>query len=115
MHDKSGHSKNINDSYKYIWKNEKIQVLKMTMLHMFGTYTVFMVILYKQTKLYNTMSKFSIAKESLKVIINQLNEAIILKNADGTLGFCNEIGIQLLKPANLTSDNQSEHNTGCYF
>lgn len=75
----------------------------MSLFHMFGTYIVFMVLLYKQTKLYNTMSKFSIAKESLKVIINQLNEAIILKNADGTLGYCNEIGIQLLKPASSES------------
>ena len=44
------------------------------------------------------MSQLSVAKESYKVIVNQLNEAIILRMEDGNLGYCNRQGIRLIKP-----------------
>lgn len=41
-------------------------------------------------------TQLSVAQISLKKVVNHLNEAIILKNKEGNIGFCNDLGIRLI-------------------
>ena len=42
------------------------------------------------------LSQLQIAKLSMRVIVNHLNEAIFLKSEDGRLSFCNDLGIKIV-------------------
>ena len=44
------------------------------------------------------MTQLTLAKESIKVIVNELNEAIVLRTEQGNFGFCNFLGLQILLP-----------------
>ena len=37
------------------------------------------------------------AKLSLKVVVNSLNEALILRTEDGNIGYCNSQGLRIMK------------------
>jgi hypothetical protein len=42
------------------------------------------------------MALLQVAKQSLKVTMNHLNEGLFIRSEDGTIGYCNELGIKLV-------------------
>lgn len=57
------------------------------------------------------MTQLTLAKESLKVIVNELNEAIILRTENGNFGLCNKLGLEILHPlVNKTFPNDDLFN-----
>ena len=40
-----------------------------------------------------------VAKVSLRVIMNHLNEALFLRTEDGKLSYCNDLGLKIVKKA----------------
>lgn len=44
------------------------------------------------------MSQLQLIKESLKVTVNELNEAIVMRTSEGNFGFCNSLGQKILQP-----------------
>lgn len=73
-------------------------MVKVTFANILLQYMTLLIITYFQTKLYKSVGQLTVAKESLKVIVNQLNEAIILKTEDGNIGYCNKLGISIIRP-----------------
>ena len=60
-------------SISWVLQKDRGVILKMSIFHMTGVYIFYLSMLYNQTKLYSYMSQLSITKESLKVIMNELD------------------------------------------
>lgn len=59
-------------------------------------YIAVCTILFQRTKVQASINQLSIAKINLKVMINHLNEALILRTEDGRVGYCNNLGLQFI-------------------
>ena len=89
-----GHEKR----FSYVWENQMRNVLKMAMLFVLCQYCCYFMILYYRTQLHKSIGQLQLAKESLRVIVNELNEGIILRTEEGNFGFCNKLGLKLIEP-----------------
>lgn len=78
----------------------------LTLFMLLIQYAVVCTISYYRIQSHRSMSQLSVAKLSLKVILNHLNEAIILRSEDGTIGYCNDLGLQLIRKVS----KQTMHN-----
>ena len=58
--------------------------------------------MYFRQLLHGELSKLTVVKMSLNLIVNHINQAVILKTESGSIGFCNQIGLSFIK---TISDN----------
>lgn len=72
-------------------------MLIIVILHLIIQYIASYLIIYFRTQLNRLVGQLDVAKMSLSVIINKVNQAIILRTQDGSLGYSNENGIKFLK------------------
>ena len=73
--------------------NKLGQILQFGLTKLVLQYIVVLIILYFKTQLQKSVNNLSLAEETLKVIVNELNEAIFLRSENGNLGFGNKIGL----------------------
>jgi len=85
------------DHYKYIYENKKASVIRVTLIHQFIQYVVLFVVSYFEAKIHLSLGQLAVAKESLRVTVNNLNEAIIIRTQEGIIGYCNAHGLKIVK------------------
>ena len=60
-------------------------------------YIVVLIVNYLDDQIKLVLSQLQIAKLSMRVIVNHLNEALFLRTEDGRLSYCNELGTRIIK------------------
>ena len=83
--------------YKLVYDQKLTVLIKSSIMNSICQYIIVVLAYYLRSKLHMSISQAAIAKESLKVIVNRLNEAIIIKTSNGTIGYSNDIGINIIK------------------
>ena len=71
-------------------------VIKKAIQFLIFQYCCYFMILYYRTQLHKSIGQLQLAKESLRVIVNELNEGIILRTPNGNFGFCNRLGRRVI-------------------
>lgn len=85
------------NSYNFVVSNKLVFVILLTFSSLVVQYGVFTIISYMFSKIYLMINQLELARLSLRVIVNHLNEAIFLRSEDGSLCFSNELGIKIIK------------------
>lgn len=83
----------------YVYQKKIGMVLMITFFQSFVQYVGCFLILFFRTQLNISVSELQIAKLSLKVIMNHLNSALIIRQEDGTIGYCNKLGLNIIEKA----------------
>ena len=84
-------------SYRYVVDRKLAYVFFLTFCTLMVQFGALLVISYMFSKIYLMINQLELAKLSLRVIVNHLNEAIFLRSEDGSLSFSNELGIKIIK------------------
>lgn len=79
----------VQDYISFVYQKKLGMVLMITFFQMFVLYAGCTVIMYFRSQLNRSVAGLQVAKLSLKVIMNNLNSALILRSEDGTIGYCN--------------------------
>lgn len=83
--------------YELVYDQKLGALIYSSIINSIVQYIIVVVAYYLKSKLHMSMSQAAIAKESLKVIVNRLNEAIFIKTSNGTIGYCNDTGIKIIR------------------
>ena len=68
-------------------------------------------LIYKGKQVQESINQLSVAKITLKKVVNHLNEALIIRSKNGSIGFCNDLGLRLIrKMSEGLFDNQKALN-----
>lgn len=73
------------------------QVIQLVFWQLIVQYVPIIHINYHRKVQQGQINQLSVAKLSLKVIMNNLNQAVILRTEDGKIGYCNLIGLHFVK------------------
>lgn len=92
-------SAGVENYLSYVYQKKLGMVLMITFFHSFVQYFGCFLIMYFRSQLNNSVAELQIAKMSLKVIMNHLNSALILRQEDGTIGYCNQLGLKIIEKA----------------
>ena len=71
-------------------------VIYCTILQLIIHYIASMTIIFLMNQNKLILSQLQVAKLSMRVLVNHLNEAIFLKCEDGKLSYCNDLGVKIV-------------------
>ena len=72
-------------------------VVTLALMNMVTQYVLVMLLRYILGKFYKVISQQMLTKLSLKVIVNHLNQAIIIRSDTGRIVFCNHLGLNFIQ------------------
>ena len=78
-------------------ENELGSVIRLAAMLVLWQYLASVTIIYIIDKNSMIMNQLQVAKLSLRVIMNHLNEALFLRSDDGRLSYCNDLGVKIVK------------------
>ena len=82
---------------EYVYQKKLGLCMSVTVIYLFIQYVTVIIVKYFRQELHGELSQLTVVKMSLKVIVNHINQAIILKTEKGSIGFCNDFGLSLVK------------------
>lgn len=88
---------NVNDHFKFVIGNKIFPVILLFVLNLFFQYIVSLTVVYLTDQNKLIMSQLQVARLSLRVIMNHLDEALFLRTDDGKLGYSNTLGVKIVE------------------
>lgn len=73
--------------------------LKLGASQLFGQYIAVTAYVYINNLVKLGLGQLQVAKVSMRMLINHLNEALFLRTDDGKLSYCNDLGIRIIRQA----------------
>ena len=88
---------NVNDHFKFVIANKIFPVVLLFVLNLYFQYIVSLTVVYLTDQNKLIMSQLQVARLSLRVIMNHLDEALFLRTDDGKLGYSNSLGVKIVE------------------
>jgi hypothetical protein len=94
FYEKSG----VKTQYRFVLQNKLSDMLPILILQgIIVQYAAVLSVKYFRSLQQEAITQLSVAKISLKKVVSHLNVALILRNHDGHIGFCNDLGSNLVR------------------
>ena len=77
-------------------------------------YTAIVLVIYLRNQNKVNLNKIQVAKISLRVIMNHLNEAVFLRTDEGKLSYCNDHAVRIVEKA-CSHTFENKRQMDCYL